>query len=427
MKRLQKLIATLLVLTLTFILTSCTDPIDVVKNTLKASNSDRVRNPVYAAELVPSLSDSNNAFAFDLLPKLVPNNDGNIFFSPYSISSAIGMLYNGAQGDTKEEIAQVFHWKDLSDSRFNSGQKYLYDTLNNKESVDLLVSNSIWINEMTYIDIKKDFLLQNQEVFNAKTDTVDLTSIKGIDQINQWISDRTNAQVPQMLAEPYSEDTPMILVNAIYFLGGWENEFYKSATGPETFYGANAEAQVPMMHVNDSFSYMKTETYESIALPYRDYEAKMVVVMPTDAQIDEFLSGLTFENYKEIVLKVRNYEKVNLTFPKFSIDYGVESIASALQELGMPTSFEAQHADFSGISQQALDYELRVSDVLHKAVIDVDEEGTEAAAVTAVIMETTSAEDPTEPVYMTVDHPYIFFIVDDTTDTILFIGVVRNL
>ena len=425
MNKKMKYIITILVTIL--LLTSCTDPIEVMKNTFMTPDGERVRNPVYSAELVPSLYEYNNEFAFDLLPNLRVNHQGNLFFSPYSISSAIGMLYNGAQGQTKEEIAKVFHWEGLSDSRFNSGQKYLYDNLSSTENIELLISNSIWINEASYIDIRDDYSLQNQEVFNAEADTVDLTSMSGIDTVNQWINDKTKTLIPKVLNDPYTEDTPMLLVNAIYFLGGWQNEFYKSATGPQPFYGTDGTTQVPMMHVRDSFAYMKDDTYESIALDYRDYEAKMLVVMPTEATMDEFLADFTYHTYQTIAENTKNYENVNLTFPKFSIDYGVESIAAALSDMGMPTAFDELTADFSGISDQALNTQLRVSDILHKAVIDVDEEGTEAAAVTVVVTETTSAEEPTEPIYMTVDKPYVFFIVDEKTETILFVGVVRNL
>lgn len=229
-----------------------------------------------------------------------------------------------------------------------------------------------------------------------------------------------------MLSQPYTEDNPMLLVNAIYFFGGWMHEFSESETRSDTFYGTSGDKDVQMMHQRERFAYMKTDEYELAVLPYKEHEAKMMILLPTEDSFDDFVHTMNYETYTNITSTSLKNEDVILTLPKFSLEYGVESLSQALIELGMPTAFNASEADFSGISDDALDYQLRISDVLHKALIDVDEKGTEAAAVTVAEMETTSAE-PTEPIRFTVDRPFVFFIVDQKTDVLLFVGVVRNI
>lgn len=404
----------LLMFLITLLITSC------------STTGESVTNPVYAAEEETTLADSNNTFAFNLLPLLTENGNGNVFFSPYSISSAIGMLYNGAENTSKADIGQVFHWDLLTDEEFNKGQKYLYQALNSRENITIMTGNSIWINDKKYISINEDYLLENKEVFDAKSETLDLTHQEGINTINQWIANQTNNKITQVLSQPYTEDNPMLLVNAIYFFGGWMHEFSESETRSDTFYGTSGDKDVQMMHQRERFAYMKTDEYELAVLPYKELEAKMMILLPTEDSFDDFVHTMNYETYTNITSTSLKNEDVILTLPKFSLEYGVESLSQTLIELGMPTAFNASEADFSGISDDALDYQLRISDVLHKALIDVDEKGTEAAAVTVAEMETTSAE-PTEPIRFTVDRPFVFFIVDQKTDVLLFVGVVRNI
>ncbi len=229
-----------------------------------------------------------------------------------------------------------------------------------------------------------------------------------------------------MLSQPYTADNPMLLVNAIYFFGGWMHEFSEHETRSDTFHGTSGDKNVQMMHQRERFSYLKTDEYELAVLPYKEHEAKMMILLPSEDSFDDFVDAMSHETYSNITSTSLKNEDVILTLPKFSLEYGVESLTQALIELGMPTAFNASEADFSGISDDALEYQLRISDVLHKAIIDVDEKGTEAAAVTVVETETTSAE-PTEPIRFTVDRPFIFFIVDQKTDVLLFVGVVRNI
>ena len=394
----------------------------------KTMVTERVKNPVFAATEVPNISEANNAFAFDVLPLLAKPQESNLFYSPYSIASAVGMTYNGAVGATKEEMAEVFHWEDLSTETFNIGQKYLYNALNSKENVTINVANSIWRNDVNVATIKDSFINDNKEVFDASYDTLDLSKQKSIDKINQWISDKTEEMIPNMLQEPFDEDTAMLLINAVYFYGDWLNEFDKEATYEQIFHGSSGNNLVQMMHQSESFRYGQGEGYQSIVLPYKNWEAQMVIVMPTDMELDTYLAELNEETYMEVLSQSNNTAVVNLTMPKFKIETDTISLVKPLQELGMNLAFDPYGADFSGISEEALTWQMHINEVLHKAVIEVDEVGTEAAAVTVVEVTTESAMEEEVPlVVMTIDRPFVFFITDPETDTILFVGAVRDL
>ncbi len=389
--------------------------------------AERVKNPVYAEAKVPNISEANNAFAFDFLPLLANSQESNLFYSPYSIASAVGMAYNGAVGATKEEMAEVFHWEDISAETFNIGQKYLYNALNSKENVTINVANSIWRNDVNVATIKDSFINDNKEVFDASYDTLDLSKQKSIDKINQWISERTEEMIPNMLQEPFDEDTAMLLINGVYFYGDWLNEFDKEATYEQIFHGSSGNNLVQMMHQSETFRYGQGEGYQSIVLPYKNWEAQMVIVMPTDMELDTFLAELNEETYMEVLSQSNNTTVVNLTMPKFKIETDTISLVKPLQELGMNRAFDPYGADFSGISEEALTWQMHINEVLHKAVIEVDEVGTEAAAVTVVEMTTESAMEEEQPVVMTIDRPFVFFITDPETDTILFVGAIRDL
>jgi len=394
--------------------------------TIVQSDLPRETDPDVSTEDVGDVASGNTAFAFELFHEIV-EGDKNLFFSPYSISSALAMAYAGARGTTEAEMETTLH--------FGLGQAVVHPAFNRLdlelnsrgdlpppyegEGFQLNVVNAVWgQQDHVFLSDYLDTLAVNYGAglrlldFLRDPDGSRLT-------INDWVSDQTNERIQDLLPQnSITPDTVFVLTNAIYFNAPWLNPFEQERTEIGSFTGLDdTTVETPMMHQQTRFGYAEWANGRAVELLYNGAELSMVVLLPDAGQFQTFVEGLNASQYEAIVASLTMRE-VDLRFPKFEFDYDV-SLADPLAALGMPTAFQPLAADFSGIDGTK---DLLISDVLHKAFVSVDEEGTEAAAATAIVFVGTGMPEP--PVIVNVDCPFLFVIRDIPTGSILFIGQV---
>lgn len=364
--------------------------------------------------------DGSSKFAFDIF-KAINNEDAseNIFISPLSISTALTMTYNGAKGDTKADMEKVLGYTGIDSALVNQSYKNLISHLKNiDKNISLNIANSIWIKEGEQLN--KEFVTTNEKNFNAEVSSLDFSDSSSVDTINNWIKDETKGKIEQMLSGPIDPTVIMYLINAIYFKGEWSKQFNPENTFNSDFYSYDGDTvTVEMMSNKDEYEYAKGKNFKAIRLPYGKDKISMHVILPDKGvDINEFINNLTPEQWNDIRNSLIKTNDVTLNLPKFKLEYGIKNLNDSLKSLGMESAFDMS-ADFSGISEG-----LFISNVLHKAIIEVNEEGSEAAAATAVIMPTSA---PIEPITFIADRPFVFLITDDTTGTIMFMGKVLSI
>jgi serpin B len=412
-------------------LVACTPtaPGDTIKATGMTLKSEKQRNesPEVASSDISSLTDGNGVFAFNLY-KLVSQEEGNLFYSPYSISAALAMTYAGARGDTEKQMADTLQFY-LSQNQLHPAFNSLDQELASRgegakgkdgEGFRLNIVNAIWgQKDYAFLVSFLDTLAENYGAGLRILDFVNETEPSRI-TINDWVSDETEGRIKDLIPQgAISQMTRLVLTNAIYFNAAWQYPFKEDATSPSVFYLVNGdEVTVPMMEQQESYSYTKGDNYQAVELPYDGRELSMVILLPDSGQFKAFEKSIGYQQVKDIIAELERRE-VRLKMPKFEFDSSF-SLKKTLTEMGMPVAFSAD-ADFSGMTGNK---DLFISDVIHKAFVSVDEAGTEAAAATAVIMELTAM--PEEPIEVTLDRPFIFLIRDIETGAILFIGRVMN-
>jgi serine protease inhibitor len=363
-----------------------------------------------------ALVDANSQFAFDIFKQINRTETGkNILLSPFSISTALAMLYQGASNQTKAEMAQVLHYSGIDIAKLNSDYQSLLNHLANTDSfVTLNGVNSIWYDDG--LCVKPDFIKTNKDVFDAAVQKLDFTKADAADTINRWISEATQGMIDKMLDPPLS--AVMYLIDAIYFKGAWTHPFNPKLTTKSTFTTESGKINpVDMMYTHGITEFGQGADYSAVRLPYGMQKVSMYCILPAKGlSIDHFISGLTVAKFKEIKQTLSTLPHLNVQLPKFSMAYGVKSLKTALNRLGMITAFIGGQADLSGIS----DGPLWVDDVFHKAIIDVTEQGTEASAVTVIEIKESARN-------FQANRPFVFLIVDDATGSILFMGKAADL
>ncbi len=384
---------------------------------LTGCNTDNV-------ELVESIKDerivqANTTFAFDLFRKINHEDvQENIFISPLSVSAALTMNYNGAENSTKEAMEDTLGFSELTKEEVNSGFKYMKKYLEKiDKKIELEMSNSIWIRKGE--EINQDFIDLNIDVFNAYTKSLDFSKKSAVDKINQWIDTSTHGLIKKVLNAPISEDVIMYLINAIYFKGEWTQKFDKGRTYDAIFYnGLGEQNPIEMMSMKESVDFMESNNYKAVKLYYGNKKTAMVCILPNeDVDINDFIESLDGNKWAEIQEEFHESDII-VKIPKFKMEYGVKKLNDTLKSLGMAEAFEYE-ADFGGIRE-----DLYISEVLHKAVIEVNEEGSEAATVTVVTDNTSSVMEPTSFI---ADRPFIFIITDEEMGSILFMGKAYDL
>jgi serpin B len=385
-------------------------------------------SPNVSDSTLDTLVNGNNEFAFELYKQLAATKDGNFFYSPYSISLALAMTYAGANGQTEEQMAEVLKFM-LEDDELHAAFNKLAIELNSRNEIpeesdqqgfELNIVNATW--GQRGFEFMQAFLDVLAENYDAGIRLLDYESDPEAcrQPINDWVYEQTNGRIEDLIPEgAIDEMTRLVLTNAIYFNAAWLHQFNEENTYDDTFYLPDGSTvSVPMMHQTDRFSYVDADDYTAIELLYDIYDMSMVIIMPDEGTFDDFEGSLTSQLVDDIIASMSSGE-VHLAMPKFEFDSEF-NLNEALQAMGMTDAF-SDSADFSGITDKA---DLAISDVIHKAFVSVDEEGTEAAAATAVIM--TESSMPLEIGDVNIDHSFIFLIRDIQTGTTLFVGRVIN-
>ena len=370
----------------------------------------------------------SNAFAVDLYGRLSAQ-PGNLFFSPESISTAFAMTYAGAHGQTATEMARVFHYT-LPPERLHPAFGALLAGMNAPHpGYALSVADALWAEKdenflPAYLKLVETNYAAGFHPVDFKTapDSVRAT-------INQWVEQKTNNKIQNLLGPgtitPFSR---LILTNAIYFKAAWADQFSKNATEDEDFHlSASKTVKAPTMHNSGGYYYLKGPSFQALLLPYEKDEISMLLLLPDSVDgLPALERSLSAANLDKWTTSLGYQHEVIVSLPRFKITQEFE-LNSTLEGLGMKTAFDPNSADFSGMTG---DRSLVISAAIHKAYIDVDENGTEAAAATAVIMEIATAMAPQyappPPVYFTADHPFLFLIRDNASGAILFMGRITD-
>ena len=359
---------------------------------------------------------ANTLFGFNLFSELVREDAGkNVFISPLSISIALGMTYNGAAGKTQEAMAKALELKGMKLEKINPGYAGLMKGLKSSDPrVELLIANSLWARRE--VEFEPDFLKRNKEFYKARITTLDFADPGSPGVINKWVSENTKGEIKKIV-EQIDPQTVMFLINAIYFRGKWSCEFDKSRTKDDIFYLLDGtEKSVPMMSQSGRYQYYRGKGFQAVSLPYGDGRMSMYIFLPDEgSSLSDFLAGLNRENWGKW-LPLFHYMEGDIRLPRFKLEYE-KSLNNALESLGMGIAFDPGKADFRGMS----DTTLYIQSVLHKAVVEVNEEGTVAAAVTSVMMGITSVP---ERFTFIVNRPFFFAIHDNQTNSLLFMGAV---
>jgi serpin B len=423
----KQIISILIPIALSLALVACSSP--VMAQEVK-SNKPRDLSPQVTPAELAALVAGNSEFAFNLY-RALKDDEGNLFFSPYSLTLALAMAYAGAEGETQAQMKNTLDIT-LSDDVLHEAFNFLALELARRETVPGLegkdekgfrfnVVNDAWG--------QKDFHFENGYLdvlavnYDAGIRIVDfINDAEGARKtINEYIEGKTEGRIKDLIPEGAVDSlTRLVLTNAIYFNAAWASTFDENSTVNANFTLLDGtRITVPMMRQNQFYRYASDDNFQAVELPYTGNQLSMVILLPQAGQFDSFERDLTAGEVNNILSRLTN-NFVNLSIPKFEFDAEF-TLADTLKTLGMPVAFSPDTADFSGITGKR---DLYITDVVHKAFVSVDEKGTEAAAASGVIFGTTSL--PPEPVVFTADRPFIFLIRDIPTGAVLFIGRVLN-
>ncbi len=369
-----------------------------------------------AAEII----DADKAFGFELFREVyILSEEDNIMISPLSVSYALGMTYNGAAGSTLEAFNDVMHFGDLTTEEVNESYKDLMDQLLNlDDKVEFSIANSIWYR--LGFQVLPDFINTNEDYFDAAVREIDFSDPQTVEIINQWIEDKTNDKIKDML-DYIPTDAVMYLINAIYFNASWKYEFEKGETYQGDFKLADGtKHQTDYMRVKGNFQYTSNEDFTAIELPYGDSTFSMVVMLPShEKEVSDLVAKLDVAHW-DSWFESSWFTGVQVDLPKFKYEFK-ELLNDPLTDLGLGVAFSEYEADFTRINPGG---NLFISRVIHQSFIDVQEEGTEAAAATIVEMNFTSAGGGGSPINFKADKPFLYLIKENSTGAIVFIGKV---
>jgi serpin B len=382
-----------------------------------APKSDRPPEPPSAD--VRAVAGDNNRFAFDLYARLRTGQSGNLFFSPASLSTALAMTYAGARGQTAEQMAQVLHFAQPQEKLHPAfGELPRYWGVGAKErGYRLSVANRLWGQQGYHF--LPGFLAVTREQYGAELAQIDFARQTELARrrINAWVEEQTQSKIRDLISPGvFGPLTRLVLTDAIYFKGDWAEPFRKEATQVAPFQiSAGQKTDVPLMYRKDDFRYWAGDGLKVLELPYGEGDLAMLVLLPEEIEgLSALEARLTTDNLARWQSGLRKQE-VRVHLPRFALTSQFQ-LAGVLKAMGMTRAFTPGEADLSGMSSEE---ELFVSAVIHKAFVDVNEEGTEAAAATAIAIEARAA--PREPTVFC-DHPFVFLIRDNRTGSILFLG-----
>ncbi len=369
------------------------------------------------------IAAANNAFAFDMYSMVKSGDEKNVFFSPHSIFTAMAICYDGAGGTTKEQIANVFYFpldKTILEVRLGK----IIDEINSEtDDYELKTANALWI-QKSY-PIKEQYIFNVENYYSGKVTKLNFVGQpeESKDTINDWVEEKTNDKIKDLIPDGFIDaDTRLVITNAIYFNGKWLNEFDKQATREEKFYPSeNEEILVDTMYTKQHLNYGENSNSKIIELPYKGNNLCMFIILPNDNEIEKIERVFSVGDYEKLKSSMDSKYEVKTWIPKFKFEY-TNKLSESLIEMGVVDAFQFGSANFSEIS----DTDLAIFEVIHKAFVDVQEEGTEAAAATAIVMNEELNPEPIPIREFRADHPFMFFIEDKRTGCILFMGKVER-
>ena len=373
-------------------------------------------SPVRAADR-SNFADRFNAFGFSLVQQLETPGQRNLLISPASIEVALGMVYAGATGETAEAMSRALGIDSSSRKTALNELAGLQATLENPgQGVTLKLANAAWFDDS--IRLSAGFSADLAETFQTKLETVRFNDPTTISRINDWVSNATEGKISRLLEDPPSP--PMFLANAVYFHALWNSPFQKQRTQEQPFYPADGSTKtVQMMQQKGHFSYAKGPGYAVVALPYVDNRFAMYCFLP-DKGVDTLVAELKKSSWSDLSRTLRPTEG-SVSLPKFKFEYGA-TLNQALSALGLGIAFDARRAQFTRMVEGP--GRLYIGGVLHKTFLEVDEEGSTAAAVTGIQMRSTAVMRPNEEFNLVFNRPFVTAIADATSGTILFLGMV---
>lgn len=361
---------------------------------------------------------ADNRFGFALLEKLADAAPGdNVFISPISVSMALGMTVNGAAGNTYDAMVRTLGKDHLDPDEVNRSYRYLKDLLPGVDpEVTVEIANSIWY-RMGF-PVLASFLEAGETWFDAESREDDFSDPAAVDRVNGWAEEKTHGMVQDVITE-IDPAVVMLLMNAVYFKGTWQYQFDPDDTTEGPFTNADGTvSQVPMMRLEATLPTLFTDRFSAVDLPYGDSLWSMSILVPSEGTTaHELVADLDSETWNAWASQFQ-LRTLTLSMPRFEADYK-ESLVPALTALGMGVAFDPQRADFSRIATGG---GLYIGDVIHQTAVIVNEEGTEAAAVTVVVIDVTSVGPR-----ISVDRPFVFLIRERSSGTILFIGIINTL
>ncbi len=372
---------------------------------------------------VDDVVEANNQFGIDILQKLIEEDDENIFISPYSIFTALSMTFEGARGNTADEMEDVLYLPGNDQERLGSFAKVQNDINKGSDQYDLSTANAIW--PRSGVEWKELFIDTIKQYYYGKVQELDYAADPEAcrETINTWVENQTNDRIMDLIPQGmFDIQTYMVLTNAIYFKGEWVYEFDEDDTEKRTFHAPDGDVDVDMMHLKvedeDKLPYYENEDVQAIELPYKGDELSMVLILPRNGDIDSYVGGIDSDAISDINDGLSPVE-LDLHMPKFKLETKYE-LVPIMKQLGMNDAFICGAADFSGMSDQGI--EPYISNIIHQTFIEVDEKGTEAAAATAVVM----LERSMPGCAFNADSPFLYMIKQNDTGNILFIGTMKD-
>jgi serpin B len=390
----------------------------VAEDVLKAADGPEKKMTTEMSKIV----EAGNEFSLDLYQQL-RTQEGNLFFSPTSLSTALAMTYAGAEGTTETEMAETLHFE-ITQAQLHEGMNALqsfWKTPTKKKGYRLHLANRLW--GQNGYDFLSEFLQITRTHYGAELARLDFATQteKSRQTINAWIEDQTENKINELIPMGLlPSDSKLVLTNAVYFKGDWTEPFDKDRTKEEDFHlSANDKVKVPLMYQQDDFRYAAVDGLQILELPYGDKSLSMIVLLPQEVDgLGDLESKMTLDILEQWTGSLRS-RKVRVYLPKFKMTSQFE-MSETLKALGMISAFDPLTADFSGMTGGR---DLFISAAIHKAFVDVNEEGTEAAAASGIVMAPTSARfEPKVPPVFRADHPFMFLIRDNRNGAILFLG-----
>jgi len=397
-------------------------PAEPVPTATSAETPSGAGKPRAPQRLDPTFLRAINEFALELTVQLGRQDAGqNVFLSPANVAVALAMTANGARGETLQSVLSALNLNTLDLETFNSNFAALQALLVRDEpGATIAIANALWAR--AGVAFNADFLQRTQRFYDAKIEALDFNQPDAPKTINEWVRRQTNEKIPAIV-ERIPGEIILLLTSAIYFNGKWETPFNPEFTQDRPFYLLNGTTkELPTMYRSDDFEYLKGDGFQAVRLPYAGGGVRMVIILPdADRTLAQLMDQLSIENW-ERWREQFSVKEGQLYLPRFTTRYD-KQLNQALGAMGMTEAFDDNRADFSGM--RPVPPALFISQVRHVAYVDVNEAGTEAAAVTSVEMGITSAM-PTETFLMQVDRPFFFAIEETSTGSILFTGLITE-